>query len=153
MSSRSTPPSIRPRACSRKISASWSKFRLDSSGSFMDGSLPDGPIEPATRRCWPVRLNSSANLRANSAARWLISKTWSCNPYSPSVSRLARKELVSITSTPTSRNERWTSSTAWGKLITSASLQPASRSPPNCAAVKFIFCKLVPIAPSKITTR
>ena len=81
-----------PAACSRKISASSSKVTLESSGSSIEGSLPDGPIEPATKRGWPVfAAYSSARRRAREAAARLISMTRSCRPYSPRVRRLERK--------------------------------------------------------------
>ena len=124
INSRSTPPWIRPSACSRNISASSSKLTLESSGSSVEGSFPDGPMEPATKRScagrpsFPAWEYSSANLRASPAAVRLISMTRSWRPYSAIVNRLARKVSVSTTSTPTSKNERCTFSTACGKEIT-----------------------------------
>ncbi len=53
ITSRSTPPSIKPAGLLAEDSTSSSKVMLDSSGSFIEGSLPDGPIEPATKRGWP----------------------------------------------------------------------------------------------------
>ena len=59
--SRSTPPAINPAACSRKTSISSSTLTLESSGSFIEGSLPEGPIDPATKRGCSGVVNSSAS--------------------------------------------------------------------------------------------
>ncbi len=69
---RSTAPVIKPSACSQKISFSSSKLTLDSSGSFMEGSFPEGPMEPATKRGFSGVENSSASWRASLAADWLM---------------------------------------------------------------------------------
>ena len=118
ISSRSTPPRSKALACSQKSVFNSAKLMLESSGSFIEGNFPDGPMEPATKRLCPSRLYSSARRLASRAAVRLISSTLSPRPYSFSVSRLARKVHVSITSTPTSRNERCTFSTAAGYEIT-----------------------------------
>ncbi len=80
MSSRSTPPRIRPTACSRKTSLSSSKLISDISGSLVEISLPEGPIEPATKRGFSRLKNSSAAWRAILAAFWFSSITRSCKP-------------------------------------------------------------------------
>ena len=51
---RSDPPSIRPLACSAKISTSSRKRILPSVGSSEAGRWPVGPIEPATKRSSPM---------------------------------------------------------------------------------------------------
>jgi len=104
--SKSTPPRINPSACSWKTEASSSKVMLDSSGSFMEGSFPDGPIDPATYRGCPALEYSSASRRARAAAVLLMVVTCSDSPYSLKVRRFERNVQVSITSTPTSRKER-----------------------------------------------
>ncbi len=114
ISRRSTPPSIRPTACSRKTSTRSSNRMSDMVGSSAEMSLPLGPIEPATKRGFSGVLYASAKRRARAAAARLISKVRSARPYSARVSRLARKESVVSTSAPASRNPRWTFSTAWG---------------------------------------
>ncbi len=74
---------------------------------------------PAGRRAgdegW---LYSSASLLARRAAASLISIVRSARPYSPNVRRFERKVSVSSTSTPASRKERWTFSTASGYEMT-----------------------------------
>jgi hypothetical protein len=97
--STSTPPWISPTACSRKISASSSKLIFDSSGSSAEGSLPEGPIEPATKRgfrAWNIHLPGGGPGRRSPVDLQHPSPS----PYSPSVRRLERKVSVSSTSTP-----------------------------------------------------
>jgi hypothetical protein len=73
-SSRSQPPSIRPRVCVSKAEHRSSKVMLRAAGLFtsgeIDNSLLVGPIEPATNRGRSgVRaVNSSAAARASRAA-------------------------------------------------------------------------------------
>ena len=65
----SAPPSMRARACSWKIFSSASPVMADSAGSDDDGSMPVGPIEPATKRGCPGAACRSAARRARMAAR------------------------------------------------------------------------------------
>ena len=58
-----------------------------------------------------------------------------------------------MTSTPTSRKERWSRSTTSGRVTTRTSLHPSSSGPPKSSAVSSRSCRLVPVAPSKMTTR
>ena len=67
MMMRSTPPSMRPVACSVKTVCSSGKVIWPSVGSSEAGRKPVGPMAPATRRCSP------AALRAICAALRLIS--------------------------------------------------------------------------------
>ena len=69
----STPPSTSARACSKKIFSSASPVMLESAGSDEEGSIPVGPIEPATKRGWPGVVCFSAARRARMAARKLTS--------------------------------------------------------------------------------
>ena len=112
---RSTPPLIRPSACSVKTSTSSLNRILPSVGSSEAGRWPVGPIEPATK------LSSPAALRAISAAFWLISTVWSARPHSSSLIRLAWKVSVSSTSAPASIMDLWTPSITSGRCRTSAS--------------------------------
>ena len=64
----------------------------------------------------------------------------------------APKEFVSMTSQPDSRNWRWTSFTASGRVMTRFSLQPSSNAPPKSSALRSCFCRDVPVAPSKTRT-
>ena len=99
ISSRSTPPSSSPRACSSKIVTSSRKLIAPSVGSSEEGSWPVGPIEPATKRSSPTAA------RAISPARRLISSVCSARPHSSSFRRLAWKVSVSTTSAPASTIE------------------------------------------------
>jgi len=114
ISSRSQPPPISAAACSRKTSASSSKWICDNSGSDDDGSFPLGPSEPATNRGRSGVEKRAATPRARAAAARLISGTSSSRPYSAMVSRFARKVQVSMTSQPASRKAACTDSTAAG---------------------------------------
>ena len=51
----STPPSMSPFACSKKIRSSASEVMFPSAGIDEEGSMPVGPIEPATKRGWLPR--------------------------------------------------------------------------------------------------
>src|SRR5260370_3695495 len=73
--------------------------------------------------------------------------------YSAKSTGVPLKELVSITSQPTSKNAVWTFSTASGLVTRRFSLQPSNRRPPKSSRDRFWTCKLVPIAPSKTTMR
>ena len=85
-------------------------------------------------RCYrlPRRMSSASLSRQLARPARLISSTRPASPYSAMVMRLARKVLVSITSTPTSRNERWISSTASGyaddQVIVAADVPLAAKS-------------------------
>ncbi len=57
-----------PFACSKKIRSSASAVMLPSAGSDEDGSMPVGPIEPATKRGRSGVENRSAARRATIAA-------------------------------------------------------------------------------------
>src|SRR5215217_7680324 len=74
-------------------------------------------------------------------------------PYSSKSNGVPLKELVSTTSQPASRKRLWTRSTASGRVTSRFSLQPSKRGPPKSSSDKCCACKLVPIAPSKTTTR
>src|SRR5258708_30114301 len=94
-------------------------------GSLEEGSMPVGPIEPATkRRCWAV-VWLSATRRAMRAAVKFISWVSSPSPYSSSFRRLAVNESVSITSQPASRKPVCISSITLGLVRTRYSLQPS----------------------------
>ncbi len=78
-SSRSQPPSTRPRACSLKASFNSSNVMLRKAGSFTSGEIDRmrlvGPIEPATNRgrCGSRAVNSSHAARASFAPSRLMS--------------------------------------------------------------------------------
>ncbi len=61
------------RACSKKIFSSASPVMEESAGSDEDGSIPVGPIDPATKQCRPGEACRSAARRARMAARKLTS--------------------------------------------------------------------------------
>ena len=65
----STPPSTSPRACSKKMRSRASAVTLESTGSDAEGSIPVGPIDPATNRGWSEVAWRSAARRASRAAR------------------------------------------------------------------------------------
>src|SRR5437016_5031726 len=90
---------------------------------------------------------------AKVAALTFMSYVWSAISYSAKSTVVPLKELVSITSQPTSRNAVWTFSTASGRVISKFSLQPSNRRPPKSSSVRFCTCRFVPIAPSKTTMR
>jgi hypothetical protein len=73
---------------------------LPSVGSSEDGSIPVGPIDPATKT---GRAKPAAAWRASVTAARLISSVRSPRPYSSSLRRLDWNVLVSSTSTPASR--------------------------------------------------
>ena len=85
-SSRSTPPSIRPRTCSAYASRSSSKVIDRAAGSSTSGEIDSrrfvGPIAPATKRGRSgVRaVHSSAAARARRAASAFISRTTASVP-------------------------------------------------------------------------
>jgi len=83
MAKRSTPPSRRPSACSRKIATASSK----PTGPKGSTNCPVGPISPATSTSLPTAS------RARTADRRLIPRT-SARPYSASFKRLAPKVFV-----------------------------------------------------------
>ena len=120
---RSTPPSSRPRACSVNTSTSWPNEIAPSVGSSEAGSMPVGPIDPATKR------SSPAALRAIWAALVLISSVCSARPHSSSLSREAWKVSVSSTSAPASSIDVCTPSMTSGRLSTSASWHLPGRPP------------------------
>ena len=80
-SSRSAPPSIRPRTCSAYAARSWSKVIARAAGSSTSGEIDSmrlvGPMAPATKRGFSgVRaVHSSAAARARRAASTLMSRT------------------------------------------------------------------------------
>ena len=117
------------------------------------GNLVPGPMLPATHRGRSGVEKSSAAARASVAAARLSSRTRWAWPYSASTGAKAPKASVSTTSQPTSRNDRWTRSMTSGRVTTSSSLQPSSSGPPKSSAVSSASCRLVPMAPSKMTTR
>src|SRR5438552_8101225 len=73
--------------------------------------------------------------------------------YSASTHGSDPKLSVSTTSTPTSKNERCRSSMTSGLVSTRTSLQPSIDMPPKSSAVSSRSWRLVPVAPSKTTTR
>ena len=103
ITSRSAPPSISPLACSRNASESWLKVMPESAGSSLDGSIPEGPMAPATKRARDGVANESAARRAICAARRLISWVASPTPHSSILIGEAWKLFVSTTSAPASR--------------------------------------------------
>ncbi len=115
MMMRSTPPRIRPSACSAKTATSSRNLIIPSVGSSEAGRKPVGPIEPATYRSSPTAL------RAISAALTLISIVCSARPHSSSFRRLAWNVSVSTTSAPASTIVRCSRSMTSGRLRTSAS--------------------------------
>ena len=74
-------------------------------------------------------------------------------PYSASTTEKQPKVSVSMTSAPTSRNERCRPSTTSGLVSTRTSLHPSSSGPPKSSALRSASCRFVPVAPSKMTTR
>ncbi len=151
--STSTPPSSSPRACSANAAISSSYVMAPSDGSLVDGRKPLGPMLPATKRGRSGVAYRSHARRASSAAARFSATTRSCSPYSRMVSRLARNVSVSTASQPTSRKLAWISSITSGRLRTRWSLHPSSASPPKSARVSSRAWMLVPMAPSKTTTR
>ena len=117
------------------------------------GNLVPGPIEPATKRGEVGVAYSSATRRAILAEARANSCARSAMPYSLRTTENAPKESVSMASTPTSRNERCSDSTASGLETTRNSLHPSSTAPPKSSASRCWSCRFVPVAPSKITTR
>ena len=84
---------------------------------------PSGAVRrPRTRR--PAAGPAGPPARLSSRAR-------SARPYSARTTEEAPKVSVSITSTPTSRKERCSRSTASGSRHTRSSLQPSSSGPPK----------------------
>src|SRR6185437_8093004 len=69
---------------------------------------------PATQRGRSGVAYSSASRRASAAAATFSSRARSARPYSASTTENAPKVSVSMTSTPTSRNDRCSRSTASG---------------------------------------
>ena len=70
---RSAPPSTRAAVCSRKASERPANEIPESAGSSLEGSMPLGPIDPATNRGRDGVANASAAARAIRAALRLIS--------------------------------------------------------------------------------
>ena len=75
----------------------------ESAGSSLEGSMPLGPIEPATNRGRDGVAYASAAARAMRAAVRLISRVCSPTPHSVIRIRDAWKLFVSTTSAPASR--------------------------------------------------
>ncbi len=92
--SRSAPPASSPMVCSRNSSTSSGYVIADSVGSLPDGSMPVGPIEPATKRGQSAVANSSHISRARAAAARLCSSVCSPSPHSSSRSRVDWNEFV-----------------------------------------------------------
>ena len=153
ITSRSAPPSTSAAACSLNVSESSAKDTPERAGSSLEGSMPLGPIAPATNRGRDGVANASAAARAMRAAHRLISRV--CSPTSHSCMRIreAWKLLVSTTSQPASRYSVWMRSITSGRVIERWSLLPCWRSPPKSAAVRSAAWICVPIAPSKMTAR
>ena len=103
ITSRSAPPSTSAADCSRKVSESPAKETPERAGSSLEGSIPLGPIEPATNRGRDGVENASAAARAMRAAHRLISRVCSPTPHSCMRIRDAWKLFVSTTSAPASR--------------------------------------------------
>jgi hypothetical protein len=102
----------------------------DSAGSLLDGSIPVGPIEPATNRGHSAVATASHASRASRAAPTLISRVLSPNPHSASRRGVDWKVHVSTTSQPTARNEAWMPLMTSGRVSTRWSLHPSSDFPP-----------------------
>ena len=81
------------------------------------------------------------------------SKQRSAMPYSASTHGMAPNVLVSTTSTPTSKNDRCRSAMTSGRVTHRISGQPSNWGPPKSSMVRSRACRLVPVAPSKTTTR
>src|SRR5579863_7909018 len=62
----------------------------------------------------------------------------------------APKESVSTTSTPTSKNDLWSSWMTSGRVATRTSLQPSSDGPPKSSGPSPLSWRFVPVAPSKM---
>ena len=122
---RSAPPSTSAAACSQNASESPANEMPESAGSSLDGSIPLGPIEPATNRGRDGVEYASAALRAIWAAHRLISRVWSATPHSAIRIRDAWKLFVSTTSAPASRYARWMPSMASGRVSDRWSLLPS----------------------------
>ena len=136
--SRSTPPSMRPRAITSYASRSSAKGICPS-----DGDLVPGPIEPATNPSWP-----SATSRAMRADARLISWARSGIPYSPSGTAKPPKLAVSTTSAPARKCASCISAMTSGRVTARISLQPSKWGPPKSSAVNPSSWMYVPKAPS-----
>src|SRR2546423_2535895 len=87
------------------------------------------------------------------AAASLSSKVRSAMPYSASTTGKAPKVSVSTASTPTSKKLRWSSAMTAGRVTARISLHPSRAGPPKSSAPRSCIWRLVPVAPSKTTTR
>jgi len=80
---------------------------FESTGSLLDGSIPVGPIDPATNRgCSGVAYFSHAALAMRAAATFM-SRTLSPKPHSSRRRGVDWNVHVSTTSQPTARNDSW----------------------------------------------
>ena len=102
----------------------------ESTGSELDGSIPVGPIDAATKRGFSGVAYLSQAARASRAAATLISRTLSPSPHSSSRRGVLWKVQVSTTSHPTARNDSWIPWITSGRVSTRWSLHPSSDAPP-----------------------
>ena len=79
----------------------------ESVASALEGSIPVGPIEPATKRGHSGVANFSHAARASLAAPTLIASVLSPSPHSVRRRGVLWKVHVSTTSQPTARKDSW----------------------------------------------
>ena len=103
---------------------------LDSAGSLLDGSIPVGPMEPATNRGRSGVAYLSHASRASRAACTFSSRAFSYSPHSFRRCGVLWKVQVSTTSQPTARNDSWIDWMMSGRVSTRLSLHPSSVFPP-----------------------
>ena len=144
---RSTPPSIRPWACSVKTSTSSRKV-ICAERRVVGGGEVAGRPDRAGDEAAPRRRPCGRSRR-----RWrLISSVWSARPHSSSLRRLAWKVSVSTTSAPASTIDSCTPSMTSGRLRTSTSWRGrAACSRPRARGRTARAWR--PSPPSKTTTR
>ena len=112
-----------------------------------------GPIEPATNRGFPEsKIRRPPAARVSPAVKF--SSYASCSIRTrPAPAASRRKYWSRPCPRPPRKYARWMSSTTSGRVRTRFSLQPSSAGPPKSAAVRFRCCSMVPIAPSRTSTR
>src|SRR5438105_1223909 len=110
-------------------------------------------MEPTTHRGRSGVEYPEATSLAIRAAASLSSKVRSAMPYSASTTGKAPNVSVSTASTPTSKKLRWSSAMTAGRVTARISLQPSKAGPPKSSAPSSRCWRLVPVAPSKMTTR
>jgi hypothetical protein len=108
----------------------------ESTGSELDGSIPVGPMDPATKRGRSGVANLSQAARARRAAATFSSRIFSPIPHSSSRRGVDWKVHVSTTSHPTARKDSWIAWMTSGRVRTRWSLHPSSDFPPKSSAVR-----------------